>query len=144
MNVYFASDHAGYELKEKLIPYIGKAGYVVEDYGAFEMNEEDDYPDFIMPCAERVLREPGSFGIIIGGSGQGEAMVANRMPGIRAAVYYGGNPAIVELARTHNNANILSLGSRFLSFEDAAAATLAFLSTEFLAEARHIRRIGKY
>ncbi|MEK7511388.1 MAG: RpiB/LacA/LacB family sugar-phosphate isomerase [Patescibacteria group bacterium] len=153
--VYVASDHAGYELKSQLISYIGTLGYEVEDMGALTLDPADDYPDFITPCAKQVAGESGSFGIIIGASGQGEAMAANRIPGIRAAVYYGAPRMrqtdmmgqeldLIESARAHNDANILSLGARFLSEGEAQAAVQAFLSTEFSNDARHVRRISKF
>lgn len=143
MNVFLAADHAGFELKQALIPYIGTLGHEAVDLGAQEYAPEDDYPDFITPCALRVAEE-GGMGIILGGSGQGEAMAANRVAGIRAAVFYGGDPEFVRLTREHNDANILSLGARFLTEEDAKAAVALFLATPFSHDERHIRRIGKF
>src|SRR5580698_2426816 len=99
MRIYIASDHAGFELKNALIPYIGSLGHEVEDMGAAELNPEDDYPQFIGPCAQKIVADTGSFGVILGGSGQGEAMVANRQKGIRAAVFYGGDLELARLAR---------------------------------------------
>src|SRR3990167_3628069 len=127
MKIYIASDHAGFYLKKQLIQYLELKGYEVEDMGAYEMNEADDYPDFIIPCAQKVSSDTGSVGIVIGGSGQGEAIAANKVKGIRAAVYYGGpstnsGSSIPRLAREHNDANILSLGARFLSADDAKKA----------------------
>lgn len=146
--VFLASDHAGFALKEALYTYISTfEGYQPEDMGAFTLDENDDYPDFITPCAERVAHEPGSLAIILGGSGQGEAMAANRVPGVRAAVYYGApqdDITIVSLAKQHNNANILSLGARFLSVEHAQNAVRVFLETPFSEDKRHIRRIEKF
>lgn len=153
--VYLASDHAGYALKEALIPYIGTLGYEVEDMGAHTLDEDDDYPDFITPCAHRVAGETDSFGIILGASGQGEAMAANRVPGVRAAVFYGspsseqqdaaGNTlSLIASMRAHNDANILSLGARFMTEEEARDAVSAFLATPFSGEARHTRRISKF
>ncbi|HEX5774397.1 MAG TPA: RpiB/LacA/LacB family sugar-phosphate isomerase [Candidatus Paceibacterota bacterium] len=142
--VYLASDHAGFALKQALIPYIGTLGHAAEDMGAHEEVSGDDYPDYVLPCAERVAAEAGSFGIVIGGSGQGEAMAANRVRGARAAVFYGGNPEIPQLAREHNDANILSLGARFASEEEAKEAVRAFLATPFSGEERHARRLGKF
>lgn len=141
--VYIATDHAGFELKNKLVPYIGTLGYEVEDLGAFGLNEDDDYPDLITPCAQAVLGSQ-AVGIILGGSGQGEAMVANRVPGIRAAVFYGGPLELVRLAREHNDANMLSLAARFVSEKEAYEAVSVFLSTEFSGESRHVRRIHKF
>src|SRR3989338_11086629 len=131
MKIFIGSDHAGYELKEKLKKYFGELGHDMEDKGAFKYNVDDDYPDFVAPVAEAVAKDKGSFGVILGGSGQGEAMCANRAPGARAAVFYrealpreaidikGEKSAdsfeIIKLARAHSNANILSLSVRFLS-----------------------------
>ena len=106
MKVYIGTDHAGYELKEKLKVYLKQLGYLVADKGAFELNESDDYPDFVRPVAEAVVAEPGTFGIVLGKSGQGEAMCANRVMGARCAVYYGGPAELLKLEREHNNANI--------------------------------------
>lgn len=141
--VYIGSDHAGYELKEKLRVYLSSLGYEVEDKGAFSLNPNDDYPDFIKPVAISVVNNKGSFGIILGGSGEGEQMVANKIEGIRAAEYYGGNLDIVRLAREHNDANILSLGARFINEEQAHDAVKIFLETPFSREVRHERRINK-
>ncbi len=142
--VYFATDHAGFPLKEELVPYVLSLGYEVEDLGAREFDGLDDYPDLIAPAANRVAQELDSLAIILGGSGQGEAMVANRTPGARAAVYYGGPLELVQLARKHNNANLLSLGARFLDRELAQQAVALFLETPFSGEERHMRRIAKF
>ena len=160
MKLYFAADHAGFDLKAALITHAQTLGYEVEDLGAHAHNPEDDYPDFITPCAEKVAAEEGSFGVVIGGSGQGEAMCANRVKGVRAAVYYGpmrvtsaldvegarsedGYDA-VRLPRRHNNANVLSIGARFVSGHEAAEALSVFLATEFSGAERHRRRIAKF
>jgi len=165
-NVFIASDHAGFSLKAFLVERLRESGYGVTDMGAESFSPEDDYPDFITPCATRVAQENPRgeaarvFGVVIGGSGEGEAMAANRVPGIRAAVFYGGAEAqgtldaagsapqdrldIIRLTRAHNDANILSLGARFLSEEDAWQATRLFLETPFSGEPRHIRRLAKY
>ena len=153
--IYIAADHAGFYLKKQLIQYLELKGYQVEDMGAFEMDEVDDYPDFIIPCAQKVSSDTGSVGIVIGGSGQGEAIAANKVKGIRAAVYYGGpsthstnsvqassGSSIPRLAKEHNNANILSLGARFMSADDAKKAVTLFLETEFEG-GRHKKRLGK-
>lgn len=142
--VYLASDHAGYALKQALIPYIGTLGHDTEDVGAHEQLPEDDYPAYMLACAKRVSGEPGSFGIILGGSGQGEAMAANRITGARAAVFYGGSVDIPRLAREHNDANILSLGARFLGEDEAKEAVRVFLTTPFSGEERHIRRLSQF
>lgn len=143
MQIYIASDHAGFELKNTLIPFLKGLGHEVEDCGAPTYKEDDDYPDFIMPCAQKVAQNKGSSGIIIGGSGQGEAIAANRIKGIRATVYYGGDVSVVPTARKHNDANILSFGARFVNEEGAKMAVELFLTTPFSNEERHIRRIAK-
>ncbi len=144
MKIYIGTDHAGFELKEALKKYLAEIGHEVEDKGAFSLNLEDDYPDFIRPVAEAVAADPeNTRGIVLGGSGQGEAMTANRLKGVRAAVYYGGEREIIKLSREHNNANILSLGARFISAEEAKEAVKLWLDTPFSGEARHIRRIEK-
>ena len=149
MKVIFASDHAGFTLKEILRAHVATLGYEVEDMGAHMYDVEDDYPDVIRPAAKRVV-ELGSeaLGIILGGSGQGEAIIANRVPGIRAVVYYGapahGHGAdIIVLSREHNDANVLSLGARFLSEDDAKDAVTLWLETKFSFDERHVRRIAK-
>jgi ribose 5-phosphate isomerase B len=143
MKVYIGTDHAGYELKEILKAYLRESGIEVVDKGAFKFNPEDDYPDFIIPTAEAVAGDPDSLGIILGGSGEGEEMAANKVEGIRAAEYYGGAMDIVKLSREHNNANILSLGARFITEAQAKEAVKVFLETPFSGEERHIRRIEK-
>jgi len=160
MKIYLAADHAGFALKHALAQYIGTLGHEVEDCGAFELDPGDDYPDFIAPCAQKVAADEGSRGIVIGGDGQGEGMVANRVKGVRAAVFYGGahapagldregHPAVdefdvVRLSRKHNNANVLSLGARFVSGEQAVGALRVFLDTPFSDDPRHARRIAKF
>ena len=143
MKIYLGADHAGFELKEKLTPFLKELGYEVEDFGAHALEALDDYPDFIRPAAEAVAGNPGSRGIILGGSGQGEAMCANRTPGVRAAVYYGGAVDIVVLSREHNDANILSLGARFIEVEEAKEVARLWLETPFSGDERHMRRINK-
>ena len=118
MKIHLATDHAGLELKEKVKLYLSDLNYEVIDHGAYEYDALDDYPDFIFPCANAVSNDPESKGIILGGSGQGEAMAANRVKGVRAAVFYNGPDEIIKLSRQHNNANILSLGARFMSEEE--------------------------
>lgn len=142
MKVYIAADHAGFYLKKQLIQYLGIKGFDVEDCGAFEMNESDDYPDFIVPCAQKVASDKTSLGIVIGGSGNGEAIAANKVQGIRAAVYNSNKPEIAKLAREHNNANVLSLGARFLSPDEAKKGITSWLDAEFEG-GRHEARLGK-
>lgn len=143
MQIYLATDHAGFELKEKLKAYLTELGHEVEDKGAFELNPTDDYPDFIKQAAIAVNQDPLSLGIVLGGSGEGEQISANKIEGIRAAGYYGGNLEIVKLAREHNDANILSLGARFLSEAEAKQAVKLFIETAFSNDERHIQRINK-
>ncbi len=142
--IYFATDHAGFELKNKLSSYVKELGYTINDVGAHEYNADDDYPDYVNLASESVSHDiDESMAIVLGGSGTGEAIVANKHAGIRACVYYGGDLDIVKLARRHNNANILSLGARFLTDEQAKEAVKIFLETEFSGEERHIRRVNK-
>lgn len=143
MRIFIGSDHAGFELKQKLIPFIESLGHEVIDKGAFAFDEHDDYPDFIIPVANEVATDSSSRGIILGGSGQGEAIVANRVSGARAVVFYGGPLDIIELSREHNDANILSLGARFVSEGEAETAVQLWLETEFSNDERHVRRIRK-
>jgi len=144
MKIFIASDHAGFELKEKLVAMLVNEGYEVVDKGAFKYDENDDYPDFISEAAREVSAEPeAARGIVLGGSGQGEAVVANRFPNVRAAVYYGGAHQIIRAAREHNNANVLSIGARFASEEEAIEAVKTFLETPFSGDERHVRRIAK-
>lgn len=143
MKVYLATDHAGFELKEKIREYLQRMGFEVKDFGAHSLDPEDDYPDFISKAAEAVSKDPQSRAVILGGSGQGEAIVANKFPGVRAAVYYGNVEQMPSLTRAHNDSNILSLGARFLKEEEAIAAVKLFLETPFTNEERHVRRIEK-
>ena len=142
MIIHIATDHAGLELKEKVKSYLSKLDYEVVDHGAYEYDALDDYPDFIFPCAEAVVNDSSSKGIILGGSGQGEAMAANRVKGVRAAVFYNGPDEIIKLSRQHNDANILCLGSRFIDISEAIKCVDVFLSTDFEGE-RHLKRINK-
>jgi ribose 5-phosphate isomerase B len=144
MKIHIGTDHAGFELKNKLVAWLESRGHEVVDHGALVYDETDDYPDFIKPVARSVAHDPDSRGIIIGGSGQGEAMCANRYKGARATQYYGGNPDIVKISREHNNANILSLGARFMNAPEAYDAVELFLATEFTFEERHVRRMQKW
>ena len=142
MKIHLATDHAGLELKEKVKLYLSDLNYEVIDHGAYEYDALDDYPDFIFPCANAVSNDPESKGIILGGSGQGEAMAANRVKGVRAAVFYNGPDEIIKLSRQHNNANILSLGARFMSEEEMYKIIEVWLFTDF-ESGRHQRRIEK-
>ncbi|MCR4276054.1 MAG: RpiB/LacA/LacB family sugar-phosphate isomerase [Candidatus Parcubacteria bacterium] len=160
MKIYFAADHAGFALKNALIEHVRTRGYEVEDLGAFSLDADDDYPDFMTPLAKRVATEPDSCGIIVGGSGQGEAMCANRVPGIHAAVFYGPRSVTisldiegghsedgydtVRLPRRHNDANVLAIGARFVSGDEADEAVRIFLDTPFSGAPRHARRLAKF
>jgi ribose 5-phosphate isomerase B len=160
MKVYFASDHAGFALKNALLEHIRTLGYDVEDLGAFSEEPDDDYPDYATPLAQAVASDVTSRGVIIGGSGQGEAMTANRIQGIRAAVFYGPRQVTaaldieggrsedgldaVRLPRRHNDANVLAIGARFVSGEDADEAVRIFLETPFSDAPRHARRLAKF
>ncbi len=158
--VYFAADHAGFALKNALMAHVRTRGYEIEDLGAFSSDPDDDYPDFMTPLARRIAAEPDACGVIVGGSGQGEAMCANRISGVRAAVFYGpmrvtaaldieggrsedGYDA-VRLPRRHNDANILSIGARFVSGDEAGEAVRIFLDTPFSGSPRHQRRLAKF
>jgi len=141
--IFLGSDHAGFELKEEIKKYLLNLGFEVKDMGAHKLEPKDDYPDFIIPVAKKVAGNPANKGIIFGASGQGEAIAANKIKGVRAALYYGGNMEIIRLSRTHNNANILSLGARFLAKKEAIEAVRLWLKNDFSNEARHIRRIKK-
>jgi len=161
MKIYIGSDHTGHELKKELIKYLNGLGlgYELKDKGPFSYDANDDYPDFIRPVAEAVAKNSGSFGVLLGGTGTGEAICANRIPGARAMVFYAealpkeaidikgeksSDPyEMVKLARVHNNANIISLSARFLSLDQIKFAIELFVKTPFLNEERHLRRIHK-
>jgi len=159
MTIALATDHAGFEQLKELQVYLVSAGYVCKNFGPASLNPDDDYPDFIGPAAVAVASGECETGIILGGSGQGEAMAANRVKGVRCAVFYGtavprrvvdvnGRTShdpyeIVRLSRTHNNANMLSLASRFVSLEEMKLAVKLWLETPFAGEERHQRRIEK-
>ncbi len=143
MKIYIGTDHAGFELKEQIKVFLGDLGHSVIDKGAFSFNPNDDYPDFVRPVAEAVAGDEGSLGIVLGKSGEGEAMATDKVEGIRTAVYYGGSIDIPRLAREHNNANILSLGAGFLTEDEAKQAVKIFIETPFSGEERHERRVEK-
>lgn len=142
MKIIIGSDHAGLDLKGSLLQFLQAANYEVEDVGPMQFVQDDDYPVYIDEVAKRVAKDSETIrGIVIGSSGQGEAISANRFLGVRAALYYGGSEEIVKLSREHNNANILSLGAKFLSEDEARSAVSLWLTTPFSNEERHIRRI---
>ena len=145
MKIYFATDHAGFALKEKLVPFVRDTlGHEVIDCGAYTLEENDDYPLFIKKAGEAVSQNPHEVrGIILGGSGQGEAMVANKYASVRAVEYYGGDTEIIKLSREHNDANVLSLGARFVTEEEAKEAVSLWLATPFSGDERHVRRIAE-
>ena len=142
MIIHLATDHAGLDLKDKIKIYLSEMDHEVIDHGAYEYDALDDYPDFIFPCALAVSEDKNSKGIILGGSGQGEAMAANRVKGVRAAVFYNGPYDIIKLSRQHNDANILSLGARFMTEKEMYEIIKIWLSVDFEG-GRHQRRIEK-
>ncbi len=142
--IHLATDHAGFEMKEFIKSALLELDYDITDHGAFEYDESDDYPDYISLAAREVSLSNGEErALIFGGSGQGEAIMANRFPHVRATTYYHFNPEIVKLSREHNNSNILSIGARFLSHEEVLESILFWLEISFPEEQRHIRRIEK-
>lgn len=144
MTIYLATDHAGFELKNHIKGFLVGRGCEVEDCGAYHHDPLDDFPDFIAVAARAVAEKPAERrAVIFGGSGQGEAMLANRFPGVRATVFYGGDMQIIELSRQHNDANVLSLGARFMSAEEAEAAVATWLETKPLTEEKYARRVQK-
>lgn len=151
MKIFIGADHVGYFLKEKIKTALQEMKHEVVDMGANSYNRDDDYPDFIIPVAKEVAKDSLAMGVIIGGSGQGEAIAANRIKGARAAVFNGQykrndgieTPDEISLSREHNNANILSIGARFVPDEMAIEAVLRWISIPFSAESRHVRRIAK-
>ncbi len=150
MKIYIGTDHAGLAQKEKIASFLRESGYEVIDQGAHEYDENDDFPDFVIPVAREVSRNPqGVRGIVLGGSGQGEAIVANRFPRVRAAVFYGhaysltNNVSNLQLTREHNDSNILAIGSRFVTDDDALEAVRQWLDMPFSNGERHKRRLNK-
>ena len=141
MRVHLATDHAGLEFKDALTEHLAALGYEVVDHGAYEYDAEDDYPQFCIAAAQAVAAEPGSLGVVFGGSGNGEQISANKVPGIRAALAWSIETA--KLAREHNDANVVGIGARQHSQEDAFKIIDAFLTTEFSDAERHVRRIGQ-
>lgn len=139
--IYLATDHAGLELKNEVRDWLSEEGFTVEDCGAHTFDATDDYPDYIQLAAGAVSEAPSARkAIIFGGSGQGEAMQANRYKGVRAAVYYGGAPEIVPLSREHNDANILSIGARFVDLNKTKEMIWLWLHTRPLEAEKYHRR----
>ncbi|OUZ11696.1 ribose-5-phosphate isomerase [Aeromicrobium sp. PE09-221] len=139
MRVHLAADHAGFELKTHLIAWLTENGHEPVDHGAFEYDAEDDYPPFCVAAAEATVADPGSLGLVIGGSGNGEQIAANKVKGARAALAWSVETA--ELARQHNNAQIIGIGARQHSVEEVEAIVAAFLATPWSEADRHQRRI---
>jgi ribose 5-phosphate isomerase B len=139
VRVYLGSDHAGFELKSRLIDWLKQAGHEAVDCGPAEYHDGDDYPPYVMRAASSAVGDPGSLGIVIGGSGNGEQIASNKIEGVRAALAWSEETA--QLARLHNNANVLSLGARMYSIEDAISFAKTFIETAFSGEPRHARRL---
>ncbi len=151
MKIFIGTDHAGFVLKERLVEFLVGHGHEVVDKGAYTYDEFDDYPDFIVPVAREVSSDPDNTrGIVLGATGQGEALAANKFPHVRAVVYYGEAKCVVDdeaniivRSREHNNSNILSLGARYLTEEDAIKAVDLWIKTPYSQGERHLRRLGK-
>jgi ribose 5-phosphate isomerase B len=142
-HIHLATDHAGLDLKNAVKVWCEREGYTVTDHGAHHFDALDDFPDFIKLAAEAVSKDPTARAIIFGGSGQGEAMVANRYPHVRATVYYGGNEDIISLSRQHNDANILSVGARFVTAEELITVLPVWLREMSLEDEKYQRRNQK-
>ncbi len=140
MRVHLGSDHAGFELKEHLARWLADNGHEVVDHGPAEYDPDDDYPPFCVRTARGVVTDPGSLGIVLGGSGNGEQIAANKVAGIRAALAWSEETA--RLARLHNDANVVSVGARMHTPDEATGFVKVFLTTEFSGEERHVRRIA--
>lgn len=139
--IYLASDHGGFELKEQIKDWLTDNNYQYEDLGAKSLDPGDDYPDYVIPLAKMIAHHPHDLGIILGRSGNGEAITANKVKGVRAAVCF--NEKMAEKARDSNDANILSLGADYLSIESALKIVKTFLETSFSKAERHTRRLNK-
>jgi len=140
MKIHIGSDHAGLEFKAKIIAHLQSQGHQVTDHGPHSFDPLDDYPEFCIPAALATAKDPGSFGIVLGGSGNGEQMAANKVKGVRAALVW--SVEIARLARQHNDANVISLGGRMHDEKLCLELVDTFLSTPFSNDERHIRRIG--
>ncbi|MGB2570292.1 ribose-5-phosphate isomerase [Micromonospora citrea] len=139
MRVYLGSDHAGFELKVHLANHLAKQGYEVVDVGPHAFDPDDDYPAFCLHTGRRVVDDPGSLGVVIGGSGNGEQIAANKVAGVRAALAW--NIDTAQLGREHNDANVVAVGARQHTLDEATAIVEAFLTTPFSGNERHSRRI---
>lgn len=140
MRIHLGADHAGFELKNHLVNYLLARGHEPVDAGPMTYDPDDDYPPYVLLAATRVAAEPGSLGVVIGGSGNGEAIAANKVPGVRAALVWSEQTA--RLGREHNDAQVISLGARMHSLGEATRFLEVFLSASYAAEERHGRRIG--
>ncbi|MEG3635707.1 ribose-5-phosphate isomerase [Micromonospora palythoicola] len=141
MRVYLGSDHAGFELKVHLANHLAKQGYEVVDIGPQAYDPEDDYPAFCLHAGTRVVADPGSLGVVIGGSGNGEQIASNKVVGVRAALAW--NVETAQLGRQHNDANVVAVGARQHTLDEATAIVEAFLTTSFSGSDRHARRIAQ-
>jgi ribose 5-phosphate isomerase B len=141
MRVYLGADHAGFDLKQFLLATLPDHGHEVIDVGAASYDAEDDYPTYCLHTADRVVADHGSLGVVIGGSGNGEQISANKVPGVRAALAW--NIDTAKLARAHNDANLVGIGARQHSMDEATAIVLAFLAEPFSGNERHARRIAE-
>jgi len=142
--IYIASDHAWFEMKNKIIDYLKNKKIKFEDIWPYEYVEDDDYPDYIIPCAEKVTEDlEHNLWIILWGSWQGEAIAANKIIWIRAVVYYWWNKEIIKLSKLHNNSNILSLWARFIEENELIEIIKLWLETEFIDKWKHLKRIEK-
>ncbi|AQP46533.1 ribose-5-phosphate isomerase [Tessaracoccus aquimaris] len=140
MRIHIATDHAAFELKQYLVERLTEDGFDIVDHGASVYDAADDYPPLMIACGEAVAAEPGTLGIVLGGSGNGEQIAANKVRGIRAALAY--NVELAELARQHNDANVVALGGRMQTLEEGYDIVRTFLDTPFSEEERHARRIA--
>ena len=143
MKIYIGSDHAGFEMKKDLISYLLQNNHEIIDCGPKEYVHDDDYPDYVSIVADHISKEKNVIGIVIGRNGQGEAIVSNRFQNVRCAVFYGGSKHMITLSREHDDANMISLGSDFLTKDEAKRAVDLFLHVKFSGDPRHIRRIKK-
>lgn len=141
MKIHIGSDHAGLEFKSKIINHLEKAGHQVVDHGPHQFDALDDYPTFCIPAAQATAADPASFGIVLGGSGNGEQMAANKVAGVRAALVWSIETA--KLAREHNDANVISIGGRMHDEQFCLQLVDTFLATPFTNDERHVRRIGQ-
>ena len=140
MRIHIGGDHAAYDLHQTLVTHLREAGHEVVDHGPFTYDAQDDYPVFVLRAAEAVAADEGSLGVVLGGSGNGEQIAANKVTGIRAALAY--SAELASLAREHNNAQIVSIGARFTTDEVARQIVDTFVATSFTDEPRHARRVG--